>query len=275
MKRGRLNAASCDARSACTCLQYIGTQDTLAQRVLYLLRIGKSRDSRRETDFFFRTRAFFPMVNMMLDDLPNDVIERIVGSLDHVNALINFYSTTKDRRLTVTPNAKVLSMLQMRFDYHLEKLPKPVKEVLATMPKLNSLRVTRTFWTTYMRDLLKAGLFDGTFAEAWDTAYKMHATFFEETKDLMPGGASYYWDNGPGDPCGPLFLKVDSLPEIHADVIRHFIYNFHQRSHSLEHLNLMFNGEARITIFGEPNYDQKRFYLDLLESRLNRKRRRS
>ena len=175
----------------------------------------------------------------------------------------------------VTPEARLLSMLQTRFDQNLEKLPKPVREVLETLPRLASLRVTRTFWTSYMRGLLKTGLFDGTFAEAWDTAYKLHATFYEG----RPEGASYYWNDGPGDPCKPLFLKVRHLPsKNHAEAIVCFIWNFHQRSRSLKHLNLMFNGEARLTfsrlaLSCEPDYEQKRFYLDLLESLSNKRRR--
>ena len=148
---------------------------------------------------------------MHVDDLPDDVMERIVKSLDNINALVNFNATTKNRRLKVAPNATFsVELLQGLFERNLQKLPKPIKEVMSTMPNLQSLKVTRFFWKDYIGSLFKAGLVDGTFAEAWDTAYKMHATFFEDTQDRpnRPRGASYYWDDGQGD----RFLTLHALP---------------------------------------------------------------
>ena len=59
------------------------------------------------------------MQNMMLNELPADVLQHIVKQIPDVNALISFRSTTKDTRRTVN----LISELQTRFDQHLEKLP--------------------------------------------------------------------------------------------------------------------------------------------------------
>ena len=74
--------------------------------------------------------------------LPDEMVQHIIEALNDINAVVNFVSTAKGRRLTKTT---FIQLLQSQFDRNVAKLPAPVKAVLSTMPKLNALKVTRSF----------------------------------------------------------------------------------------------------------------------------------
>ena len=185
---------------------------------------------------------------LLLDNIPDDVMKSIVKSIDHVNALVNYYSTTKIKRSNITCKSTFMSLLQQLLNTNLEKLPKTVRVVLSTLPDLKSFRVTRTFWSNYMSGLVKAGLLDGTFAEAWHMAYKLNVEFYEQFPERADWRAEVDAEQALWGACKPLNRMIENIPSnAHATVLFRFVEYMIDKNYqrSLEDFRGIYNGNGQ------------------------------
>ena len=60
--------------------------------------------------------------------LPDEMVQLIIEALNDINAIVNFVSSSRGRRL---PQTTFIQLLQSQFDRNLAKLPAPVKAVLS------------------------------------------------------------------------------------------------------------------------------------------------
>ena len=206
--------------------------------------------------------------------LPDEMVQRIIEALNDINAIVNFVSSSRGRRL---PQTTFIQLLQSQFDRNLVKLPAPVKAVLSTMPKLNSLKVTRSFWSNYMASLSKAGLLDGTFAEAWDVAYKSNVEYYQKCEAQGKEELSVAEQPQPRE----LYAHIHHIPsKAHKDVVYHFYCIIHQKLslRTIEAFDMIYDGKGQRTSVptrcGRLVRCDTEAFMDLLDNLLPRSQKR-